>query len=57
MYRLHFIFVLRIIDKVIADIQVTGCAFADITIYEVRTALNHTLVNQFLERLVFAHVA
>ena len=56
MNRLHLVFVFRILDQVITDIQIARCSFADIAINEVRTTLNHSLVDQLLERLVFADI-
>ena len=55
--RLNFIFVLWVVDEVVADEEVARCAFADIAIYEVRATLDHTLVDKFLKRLVLADIA
>ena len=57
MDRLYLIFVLWVIDEVVADKEVARCAFADITIDEVGATLNHTLVDEFAEWLVLADIA
>ena len=55
--RLNFIFVLWVVDEVVADKEVARCAFADIAINEVRTTLDHTLVDEFGEWFVLADIA
>ena len=55
--RLYLIFVLWVVDEVVADEEITRCAFADITIHEVGATLNHTLVDKFAEWLVLTDIA
>ena len=55
--RLHFILVLGVLNEVVRDIEIARRTLADIAIDEVRTALNHTLIDQLLERLIFANIA
>ena len=43
--------------QIVADEEVARCAFANIAIYEVRTTLDHSLVNKLLIWLVLADIA
>ena len=54
--RLNFVFVLWVVDEVVADKEVARCAFADITINEIRATLDHTLVDEFAEWFVLADI-
>ena len=56
MDRLNFIFVLWVVNEVVADEEVARCAFANLAINEVGTTLDHTLVDEFAEWFVLADI-